>query len=206
MTDVADPRYASAVAAIDAANAEDPNVVVVDGVARPKELLHAEVVERWVRTLDPSATDLQLLAARAHHLRRWVVPRSDYPAGRAGYLRWRTDHKARQADEVATIVRSAGYGPEDVARVAALVGKRTPKGDAAGQVHEDALCLAFVELQFDDVVAQLGHDHAVSVVRKTLRKMSPDAIARAAAMPLSPASAAVLVDAVAPTGDGAGDA
>lgn len=58
-----DPDRA-AVAAIDAANAEDPNVVVVDGVERARELAHADVVERWVRRLDPAATEAQLLAAR----------------------------------------------------------------------------------------------------------------------------------------------
>ena len=35
-----------------------------------------------------------LLAARAHHLRRWELPRDSYPVGRAGYLRWRRDQKA----------------------------------------------------------------------------------------------------------------
>lgn len=197
-----DPRFAAACAAIDAANAHDPNVVVVDGVAQPKELLHAAVVERWLRAIDPSATDLQLLAARAHHLRRWVVPRTAYPEGRSGYLRWRADHKARQAAEVAELVAAAGYGPDDVARVAELVGKRAPKDDPAGQAHEDALCLAFVELQFDEVVAQLGHDHAVSVVRKTLRKMSPRAIELAASLPRNAESAAVLAEAAAPVTDG----
>lgn len=178
-------RYAAAVAAIDAANALDPTTVVVGGVARPKELVHAEVVERWVRALDPDATELQMLAARAHHLRRWVVPRSDYPEGRAGYLRWRTDHKKRQAAEVAELLATHGYDEGEVATVAAIVSKRGLGTDPAAQTHEDALCLAFLELQLDPVAEQLGDDKAVEVLRKTVRKMSPQAVAAAAAMPLS---------------------
>ena len=65
-------RFARAVAAIDDANADDPNTITVDGVERPKELAHAEMMTDWVRRLDPDASNAQLLAARAHHLRRWV--------------------------------------------------------------------------------------------------------------------------------------
>ena len=188
----ASERYEAAAAAIDAANALDPNTVVVDGREQPKELVHADVVERWVRTLDPTATELQLLAARAHHLRRWVVPRSDYPDGRAGYLRWRTDHKKRQAAEVAELLAEHGYDPDEIARVAALVEKRGLGTDPAAQTHEDALCLAFLELQFDPVAEQLGDDKTVDVLRKTIRKMSPAGIAAATTMPLSPAGAELL--------------
>ena len=77
-------RFAAAIAAIDQANADDPNRLVVDGVARPKEQAHAEMMTAWVRRLDPDADEAQLLAARAHHLRRWTLPRTDYPDGRAG--------------------------------------------------------------------------------------------------------------------------
>jgi hypothetical protein len=179
-------RFDAAVAAIDEANADDPvRLVVVDGGERAKELVHADLVEHWVRTLDPDATELQLLAARAHHLRRWVVPRSDYPEGRSGYLRWRTDHKKRQAAEVAEILRSAGYEDDEVEQVAGIVAKRHLATDPVVQTHEDALCLAFLQLQFDELTDQLGDDHMVEVVRKTLAKMSPAGIAAAGSLTLS---------------------
>lgn len=88
-------RFEQAVAAIDAANADDPDTLVWAGEERPKEQLHAELMTRWVRRLDPEATEAQLLAARAHHLRRWALPRGEYPEGRAGYLRWRKDLNRR---------------------------------------------------------------------------------------------------------------
>ena len=96
---MADPRLPTALAAIDAANAADPNCMTVDGVERPKELAHAEMVTEWVRRLRPDPSEALLLAARAHHLRRWAVPRSTYPDGRAGYLRWRRDMHQRHAEE-----------------------------------------------------------------------------------------------------------
>ncbi|HEY4376173.1 MAG TPA: DUF4202 family protein, partial [Acidimicrobiales bacterium] len=87
-------------AAIDQANADDPSTIVVDGVKRPKEQAHAELMSAWVQRLDPTADDAQLLAARAHHLRRWTSPRTDFPDGRAGYLKWRTALRKRHAHDV----------------------------------------------------------------------------------------------------------
>jgi len=179
-------RLAQAVAAIDAANAEDPNRVVVDGVPRPKEVVHADVVERWLRRLVDEPDDVQLLAARAHHLRRWVVPRASYPEGRAGYLRWRADQKRRHAAEVAEILTEAGYDDATTAAVADVVAKRGLGTDRRVQAHEDALCLAFLELQAAEVAGQLGVDHAVEVLRKTARKMSPQGLALVAEVPVPP--------------------
>src|SRR4029453_4513155 len=58
-------RLEAALAAIDAANADDPAIVVVGGVERPKELTHAEMMTRWVRHLPPGGRDEHLTAARA---------------------------------------------------------------------------------------------------------------------------------------------
>ncbi len=44
------------------------------------------------------------IAARAHHLRRFALPRRPYPEGRPGYLRWRRDQKTRPC-------RGAGRAP-----------------------------------------------------------------------------------------------
>lgn len=185
-------RFAEAVAAIDAENAADPVRVTVDGVEQAKELAHADRVERWVKRLDPDAGELQLLAARAHHLRRWVVPRSDYPEGRVGYLRWRTDHKLRQAAEVGELLAANGYDPDEIERVASIVAKRNLATDPTVQTHEDALCLAFLELQFDELADQLGDAHMIEVVRKTVAKMSPAGVAAAGSIPMSDHGAAIL--------------
>ena len=185
-------RFDAAVAAIDAANAADPVRITVDGAEQAKELAHADLVERWVRVLDPEASELQLLAARAHHLRRWVVPRSDYPEGRAGYLRWRTDHKKRQAAEVGEILAASGYDADEIERVGTIVAKRHLATDAAVQTHEDALCLAFLQLQFDELAEQLGDDHMIEVVRKTIAKMSPAGLAAAGSIAMSEHGAEIL--------------
>ena len=195
----ASERLSAALTAIDAANADDPHTVVVDGVERPKELAHAELMTQWVRTLAPDCSEEQLIAARAHHLRRWSIPRGDYPRDRAGYLRWRTALRRRHTGEVAEIMRRAGYGDDEIARVQAIVGKKGLGRDPDVQVHEDALCLVFLATQFDELAAQVDDDDKmVEILRKTAGKMSPAGLAAAGTLPLSPAGAALLARALGP--------
>lgn len=190
-------RLASALAAIDAANADDPNTIVVGGVERPKELAHAELMTAWVRRLDPDCSEEQLLAARAHHLRRWTVPRASYPEGRAGYLRWRTALKKQHAEEVGAILRSAGYDEAVAERVGSIIRKQGLGHDDAVQTHEDALCLVFLETQFDELADRLGDDKTIDILRKTAAKMSPQGLAAAQALTFSPAAADLLTRALA---------
>jgi hypothetical protein len=190
-------RFAAALAAIDAANADDPHVITVDGVERPKELVHAELMTRWVRALDPQCSEEQIVAARAHHLRRWAIPRHSYPDGRSGYLKWRTALKRQHADDVGAILRDAGYDDESVARVQSIVTKRGLGRDHAVQVHEDALCLVFLETQLDELAGKMGDDKTVDILQKTAEKMSPAGIDAIRTLRFSPLAAELLERALA---------
>jgi hypothetical protein len=192
-----DARFAAAVAAIDAANADDPETLVLDGVERSKEQAHAEMMTRWLLRLDPNATEAQLLAARAHHLRRWSLPRSSYPEGRSGYLRWRTALRKQHAEEVAALLTGVGYDEATVERVAAIVNKRGLGVDPQVQAHEDALCLVFLSTQLADTVDRLGDDKMVDVLRKTAAKMSPAGLAFVGGLPLRPSDLALIERALA---------
>ena len=177
-------RYRRAIEAIDAANADDPHRITWRGEEHVKETLHAEMMTEWVRHLDPDADELQLVAARAHHLRRWMRPRGDYPEGRAGYLRWRAAARTFHADEVAGLLREVGYSDEEIARVAAIIRKEGRTVDPAVQTHEDALCLVFLSTQLEGVAGSLGEDETVAVLAKTLPKLSAAGLAAAKNLPL----------------------
>ena len=170
--------------AIDAANADDPNTIVVRGQRRPKELAHAELAVEWVRLLVPDPSDALLLAARAHHVRRWEIPRSSEPDGRPGYLRWKRRLQQHHADVVGRLLTGVGVDPATIERVQAIVKKERLKSDRDVQALEDALCLVFVETQFGELTEQLGDDHMVEVVVKTLRKMTPAGREAALGLPL----------------------
>ena len=187
-----DPRLANAFSAIDAANADDPNTLEVRGEERPKEQAHAELACAWVAQLVSQPSDVLLVAARAHHVRRWEIPRAEYPTGRIGYLKWRKALQALHAEIVGEILLEQEWEASEIGQVRDLVRKRRLGRDAEGQALEDALCLIFLETQLLSVADQLDDDHTVDVLRKTLKKMSPGAIALAAELPLTPDGRALL--------------
>ena len=136
--------------------------------------------------LRPDASEALLLAARAHHIRRWAVPRSTYPEGREGYLRWRSELHRHHAGTVAAILEGEGYDGETIARVQDIVHKRQLARDPEVQTLEDALCLVFLETQFHDLAARLDSAKMVEVMRKTFLKMSPAGQRAALELPLDP--------------------
>ena len=190
-------RFDKAIRRIDDANAADPNTLTVGGVPRPKEAAHAEMMTRWVRALRPDAGEPLLLAARAHHIRRWERPRDSYPAGREGYLRWRAALQRFHADALGEIMADVGYGDAEVKRAQGLVRKRGLGRDPDAQAMEDALCLVFMETQLADFAGQLDDDaRMVEVLVSTWRKMSPEGRAAAQALALEDRAARLLNDAV----------
>jgi hypothetical protein len=205
--DAEDPdRFSRAIAAIDRANAVDPNQLVLDGTAVPKELAHAQLMTAWVQRLAPDATEAAHLAARAHHFRRWTRPRSDYPEGRAGYLRWRVAAQRAHADEVGAVLADHGYDGELIERVGRIIRKEGLGSDPEVQTNEDARCLVFLTTQLEAVTDQLGQDHMVQVLRRTLPKMSAAAIRAAGELDLGERGAQLLAAAVErPPSDGPAD-
>jgi len=166
-------NFRKAIAAFDQANAADPHRVDVDGVAVPRELDQARRLSAWVERLDPDASEAARLAARCQHIRRWEVPRETFPAGRAGYLKWRTSMYKFHADIAADVLVQCGYDAETVARVRAVVEKRDLRGNPDAQLVEDALCLVFLETQAPDVIGRIEPAKMREILRKTWAKMSP---------------------------------
>jgi len=190
-------QFAAAILAIDTANAADPTSIVVRGSSHPLALVHGQLAAEWVARLHPDADEAWLLAARAHHLRRWEVPRTNYAPGRAGYLKWKRDQRVRHAVDVGSLLVEVEYGSAEIERVQALVRRDHLATDPGSQAVEDAACLVFIETQLADVSTKLEHDHLVNVIRKTARKMSPAALAAVSTIPLGEVEQSLLAAALA---------
>jgi hypothetical protein len=189
-------RYAAAIAAIDGANADDPTRIVVRGVELPLARAHGVLAAEWVAELHPDADEAWLLAARAHHLRRWELPRSSYEAGRAGYLKWKRDQRRRHADDAGAILSGIGYDADAIDRVQTLIRRDHLATDAGSKAIEDAACLAFVETQLADVATKLDRAHLIDVLRKTAKKMTPEGAAAIDRIPLGDEERELLAEAL----------
>lgn len=187
-------RLQRALERVDEAHAEDPEREP-DGT--PKELVYARRMSAWLEKLDPAASEALRLAVRCQHLRRWTIRRSDYPAGAAGYRKWRSDEAAAHAELARTILQEAGYGPEMVERVRSLVLKQNLKRDPEAQLLEDVTCLVFLENYFAEFARKHDEPTLVRILAKTWPKMSADGRAAALALQLSPPLRAIVEKAVA---------
>ena len=195
---IADPtRFETAIARFDEANAEDPNTEEVDGVAHSKELLYAQRMTAWLDKLAPDASEPLRLAARAQHIRRWAIPRRDYPMTRTGYLKWRTTLYRFHADTAGGILREVGYDDATVAAVQSLLRKERLRRNPDMQCLEDVICLVFLESYFADFAPQYDEQKVIDILRKTWRKMSPQGQSAARHLALPPTAHALLEKALA---------
>ncbi|KAI0023541.1 glutamyl-tRNA synthetase [Xylariomycetidae sp. FL0641] len=201
-------NYAAALKLIDDAHAEDPKTIAGENgeEAVPYELHYARKMTRWLAKRCPDASPALQLACRAQHFRRWEIPRSTYPATRAGYLSWRSKQKTVAASRLQSLLSSSSSSSlhpppllpsEAAARVAALVRKENLAADPETQALEDVACLVFLDDRLDGFEAARADvdDEAktVAVLRKTWAKMSPAGRALALAMEELSERAKVLV-------------
>jgi hypothetical protein len=179
------PRFTEALRRFDKENGQDPNLLVVDDVSYPQELLYAKRLTDWVLRLQPEASEHLLLAARSQHICRWMIPRNRYERTRTGYLRWRTDLKQFHAAKSAEVLRAVGYDEETIARVRELNLKKQLGSDPDCQILEDGLCLVTLQYQLADLVAKTEPGKMTEILRKTWKKMSNLARGYALKLPFS---------------------
>lgn len=172
-------RLQHALAALADAHAQDPRSRQVAGEPQPVEQVWCDTVSRWVRQLEPQASAALTLAAAAQHLERWQRPRTDWPEGRAGYLRWRKEQQQAHAERAAALLGAADIESAVITRVQELLRKQQLARDPEVQTLEDGACLAFLELDLDDFVLRHGREDVVRILRRTWGKMSPRARALA---------------------------
>ncbi len=190
------PRLDAVIADIDAANAQDPRQDVVAGTPRPREVVYSERMSDCLPRLYPDASEALRIAARAQHIRRWEIPRQDYPLGRAGYNAWRTACREHHATLVSTIMRRHGYADDEIAQVVKIIRKEQLKRDPESQALENVVAVVFVQHYLDEFAASHpDYDDAklADILKKTLRKMDSTGHAAAFALPL-PAATLRLVN------------
>ena len=185
-------RFVATISAIDAANAGDPDTLRFAGADRPRARIEGERAQHWLDRLRPDASEVLRLTARAHHLRRWEVPRDSYPRTRAGYHAWRSGLYEFHATALGELMSAAGYAEDDIAEAARLMGKRGIKTDRDAQSYEDAVSLAFLELRLADFAPSVSDDQLMRALRRTWNKMSDAGHAVALQLELSEEAAAIV--------------
>lgn len=169
--------------AFDAYNANDPVVETENGTAIAKELLYAKRMTRKLLDYVPQANECLQLAARSQHIGRWEIGRGKYPMNKKGYFQWRNELKKHHASITSQILNNCGYDQDSVNKVCSLLLKNSENLDA--QVLEDVICLVFLEYYVDEFASKHEDSKVVDILRKTAKKMSPQAFEAVSQVPLS---------------------
>lgn len=166
-------RFERAKLAFDQLNARDPVRESVDGADMARLVVQADRLSRWIERLDENASEALRLAARCQHVERWTIPREEFPPGRVGYLQWRTKLSRFHADRAESVLRGAGYDDDVVQAVRRIVTKQNLHSNPDSQTMEDALCLVFLEFEFDAFLQKHpDEEKAIEILQKTWKKMS----------------------------------
>ena len=111
------------------------------------------------------------MASRSQHIGRLDIPREDYPDGREVYLNWRKELALFHAGKASVIMEETGYTDEQIARVRQIILKQKIKVDAEVQTMENALCLVFLEFQYEDFCSKHPAEKVINILKKSLLKM-----------------------------------
>ena len=175
-------RHEQAVAAIDAANADDPTPSVARRVP-PQRAAPRRADDALGAPAGPRPDRGPAAGGPGHHLRRWALHRSAYPEGRAGYLRWRKGvQPAPPGRAVAAILADLGT-TRSVAQVQEIIRRQGRPGDRPAGAGARARCAWCSSRRSSALADRLGDDKTVEVVRRTIAKMSPRGRSEALELP-----------------------
>ena len=190
-------RLDSVMAAIDAMNAKDPTAIEAAGEMLPRALVYGKRMSAVLNKFMPDAPEVLLIAARAQHIERWVIPRATYPEGRMGYLKWRKDLQQHHAKRCSELMRDTGYGEDEIEKVCALLRKERLKYDPLAQTLEDVVCLVFLLYEAPEFIALHDDGKVRDILAKAARKMSPLGLIEAEKLTLQARLAKLLTEALA---------
>ena len=189
-------RFQNALQRIDAANAKDPNKVVIDDTIVAKELLYSDRMLNRLMDFAPDASEAIQIAAKGQHICRWEIARNTYPMDRVGYLKWREALKKFHASKTTSILKEVGYENAFIDRVCFLIEKKLLKKDAETQLLEDVICLVFLEYYLEEFILKHDTEKLKNIFIKTWNKMSEKGQKTALTLSFSTASLQLIKEAL----------
>lgn len=179
-------NFKKALDKFDEYNQNDVHQFEWEGKQYPQEYFLATKLYEWVLRLQPEASDALLLASRCQHIGRWEIPRASYPEGRIGYLTWRKDLSLFHALKAKEILLEIGYDLEEIEQVEKIILKQRIKTDPEVQTIENALCLVFLQYQYEDFLLKHDAEKVINILKKSLIKMDEHGHQFALQLPYSP--------------------
>ncbi|MET4082177.1 hypothetical protein ABIB40_002133 [Pedobacter sp. UYP30] len=179
----------------DSYNKQDLNQFIWNGKTYPQEYFMAIKLYEWVLKLDENASEALLLASRCQHLGRWEIRRDSYPMDRVGYLSWRKKLSESHATKASIILKEAKYSQSVIEEVEQIILKKGIKQNTDVQTIENALCLVFLEFQYESFYPT-HQETIVNILKKSLMKMDEKGHKCAMSLPFSSEGSSYIEQAI----------
>lgn len=153
-------------------NKQDPNTFEWEDKVYPTEYFYALQLHNWVKKLQPDASEALLLASRSQHVGRWKSPRENYPMNKPGYYKWRTELAKFHAETAGALMLKAGYDKDEIEAVQSIIRKEQLRTNYEVQIMEDALCLVFLQFQYDNFIKEHDDEKVLRILKKSWGKMN----------------------------------
>ncbi len=140
------------------------------------ELVHAQLVLKWVLELKPDADEALKIAALSHDIDRAITgitekDLSDY----SKINEFKKDHALRSAIFIADILQKHKYSEEIITKVKHLVENHEVGGDDESDILMNADSLAYFDYNIPSYLKRNGQERTVEKIRFMYKRLSPEA-------------------------------
>lgn len=137
------------------------------------ELVHAQLVLKWVLELKPGADDALKIAALAHDIDRAVTgitekDLSDY----SKINEFKKEHALRSSTFIADILQKHKYPEETIIKVKRLVENHEVGGDDESNILMNADSLAYFDYNIPSYLKRNGQERTIEKIRFMYKRLS----------------------------------
>ena len=168
--------YLKATTAIKEVHGADSVQHMENGMAFPSEILYGQRMLALLEEVYPESSFAFKLAVQCQHLKRWGIPRTDYPFDRRGYHEWRRVVMEYQLAETRTVLSAVPVEEEDLLWILDALKNQGNKANGNAQIITDTACLVFMKWYMVPFAAKHESEKVVDILKKTMRKMSEKGI------------------------------
>jgi hypothetical protein len=167
-----DNLYHKATLELEKVHGMDTTREIYNGNQYPSESLYSHRMLQMLEKVNAEASNILKLAAQCQHLKRWNIPRGEYPYNRRGYHEWRRVVMEYQLKEMEEILSKVGISNEDILLVTDALRNQGDKSNSNAQIITDTACLVFIKWYMEPFATKHQSEKVTDIMKKTMRKMS----------------------------------
>jgi hypothetical protein len=189
---ITEDLYQKAIVAIEKVHSTDLIRESYNGIDYPSEVLYSNRMLAMLDTIYPNSTLILKIAIQCQHLKRWGIPRADYPFDKRGYHQWRRMVMEYQIQQTMEILTEINMESSDIHLIVDALKNQGDKTNENAQIILDTACLVFLKWYLQPFAAKHEQSKVSDILKKTMRKMSEQGISHTKTIDLSPSVLRIL--------------